>query len=99
MSGRPIKRTLRGAGPVVEDDELSRVHQCARRGTLCEGRSLAELEPTAPLAGNRAPGHRTALAEGDGLPSPARAPGRAEARTEDRHDDVEEESRVMNQEP
>ena len=68
-------------------------------GTLCEGRSLAELEPTAPLAGNRAPGYRTALAEGDGLPSPARAPGRAEARTEDRHDDVEEESRVMNQEP
>ena len=29
----------------------------------------------------------------------ARRPGRAEARTEDRHDDVEEESRVMNQEP
>ena len=92
-------RAVRGAGPVVEDDELSRVHQCARRGTLCEGRSLAALEPTAPLAGNRAPGHRTALAEGDGLPSPARAPGRAEARTEDRHDDVEEERRVMNQEP
>ena len=30
---------------------------------------------------------------------PARAPGRAEARTQDQHDDVEEESRVMNQEP
>ena len=98
--GRSLKpRAVRGAGPVVEDDELSGVHQCARRGTLCEGRSLAELEPTAPLAGNRAPGHRTALAEGDGLPSPARAPGRAEARPEDRHNDVEEESRVMNQEP
>ena len=46
-----------------------------------------------------APGHRTAPAEGDGLPPPAHAPCRAEARTEDRHDDVEEESRVMNQEP
>ena len=34
-------------GPVVEDDERSRVHQCARQGTLCEGRSLAALEPNA----------------------------------------------------
>ena len=90
---------VRGAGPVAEDDELSRVHQCARRRTLCEGRSLAELEPTPPLAGDRAPGHRTALAEGDGLPAPAHAPCRVEARTEDRHDDVEEASRVSNQEP
>ena len=62
---------VRRAGPVAEDDELSRVHQCARRGTLCEGRPLAELEPTSPLAGDRAPGHRTARAEGDGLPPPA----------------------------
>ena len=92
-------RAVRGAGPVAEDDELSRVHQCARRRTLCEGRSLAELEPTPPLAGDRAPGHRTALAEGDGLPAPAHAPCRVEARTEDRHDDVEEASRVSNQEP
>ena len=92
-------RAVWGAGPVAEADELSGVHQCARRGTLCEGRSLAELDPTASLAGNRAPGHRTAPAEGDGLPPLAHAPCRAEARTEDRHDDVEEESRVMNQEP
>ena len=92
-------RAVRGAGPVAEDDELSRVHQCARRGTLCEGRPLAELEPTPPLAGHRAPGHRTTSAEGDGLPSPAHAPYRVEARTEDQHDDVEEESRVSNQEP
>ena len=92
-------RVVRGAGPVAEDDELSRVHQCARRGTLCEGGSLAELEPTPPLAGNRAPGHRTTSAEGDGLPSPAHAPYRVEARTENQHDDVEEESRVSNQEP
>ena len=91
-------RAVRGAGPVAEDDELSRVHQCARRRTLCEGRSLAELEPTPPLAGDRAPGHRTTLAEGDGLPAPAHAPCRVEAR-EDRHDDVEDESRVSNQEP
>ena len=92
-------RAVRGAGPVAENDELSRVHQCARRGTLCEGRSLAELEPTPPLASDRAPGHRTALAEGDGLPPPTHAPYRAEATTEDRHGDVEEESCVMNQEP
>ena len=92
-------RGVRGAGPVAENDELSRVHQCARRGTLCEGRSLAELAPTPPLASDRAPGHRTALAEGDGLPPPAQAPCRAEATTEDRHGDVEEASCVMNQEP
>ena len=72
---------------------------CARRRTLCEGRSLAELEPTPPLAGDRAPGHRTALAEGDGLPPPAHAPCRAEARTEDRHGAVEDKSCVSNQEP
>ena len=87
-------RAVRRAGPVAEDDERSGVRQCARRGTLCEGRPLAELEPTPPLAGHRAPGHRTTAAEGDGLPPPAHAPCRAEARTEDRHDDVEEESRV-----
>ena len=85
MSGRPIKRTLR--------------RQCARRGTLREGRSLAELVPTSSLAGDRAPGHRTAPAQGDGLPAPAHAPCRVEARTEDRHNDVEDESRVINQEP
>ena len=50
-------------------------------------------------AGNRAPGHRTTSAEGDGLPSPAHAPYRVEARTEDQHDDVAEESRVSKQEP
>ena len=56
-------------------------------------------EEVTALAGDRAPGHRTALAEGDGLPAPAHAPCRVEARTEDRHDDVEEASRVSNQEP
>ena len=71
----------------------------ARRGALCEGRSLAELEPTAPLAGDRAPGYRTTFAEGDGLSSPAAASDRVAARPEDRHDDVEDESRVTNQEP
>ena len=30
-------RAVWGARPVAEDDELSGVHQCARRGTLCEG--------------------------------------------------------------
>ena len=88
-----------GTGPVAEDDQLSRVHQCARRGTLCQSRPLAELQSTPPLARDRAPRHRTPSAEGDGLPTPARAPGSLEARTEDRHDDVEEESCVSNQEP
>ena len=92
-------RAVRRAGPVAENDERSGVRQCARRGTLCEGRPLAELEPTPPLAGHRAPGHRTTAAEGDGLPPLAHAPCRVDARTEDRHDDVEEESRVSNQEP
>ena len=61
------------AGPVAEDDERPRVRQRARRGTLCERRSLAELEPTPPLAGDGAPGHRTTSAEGDGLPPPVQA--------------------------
>ena len=87
------------SGPLAEDDELSGVRQCARRGTLREGRSLAKLASTSPLAGDRALGHRTAPAQGDGIPAPAHAPCRVEARTEDRHDDVEEESRVVNQEP
>ena len=55
-------------GPVVQDDELSGVCQCGGRGTVREGRSLADLEPTPPLAGDGAPGHRTTSAEGDGLP-------------------------------
>ena len=45
-------------------------HQCACRRTLCEGRSLAELKPTPPLAGDRPPRDRAASAEGDGLSSP-----------------------------
>ena len=92
-------RAVRGAGSVAEDDELSRVGQCARRGALGEGRPLAEVEPTTPLAGHRAAGHRTAPAQGDGLPAPAHAPGRGEASTEDRDDDVEEESCVSHPEP
>ena len=92
-------RALRRSGPLAEDDELSGVRQCARRGTLREGRSLAKLASTSLLAGDRALGHRTAPAQGDGVPAPAHAPCRVEARTEDRHDDVEEESRVVNQEP
>ncbi len=90
---------VRSAGPVAEDDELSGVGQCAGRGTLREGRSLAELEPTPPLAGDRPPGHRTALTKGEGLPPPSHASGRIEARTEDRHDDVEEAGRVSHREP
>ena len=90
---------VRGAGPVAENDELSGVCQCAGRGTLREGRSLAELEPTPPLAGHRPPGHRTAPTKGEGLPPPSHASGRIEARTEDRHDDVEEAGRVSHREP
>ena len=92
-------RAVRGAGPIAEDDELSGVRQCARRGTLCEGRPLAELQPTPPLAGDRAPGYRAAPAEADGLPPPAPAPCRVEARAEDRHEAVDEGSSVTNQEP
>ena len=39
------------------------------------------------------------LAQGDGVPALAYAPCRVEARTQDRHDDVEEERRVIDQEP
>ena len=106
LDGRPGRdpdatstRAVRGAGPIAEDDELSGVRQCARRGTLCEGRPLAELQPTPPLAGDRAPGYRAAPADADGLPPPAQAPCRVEARAEDRHEAVDEGSSVTNQEP
>ena len=39
-------------------------------------RPLAELQPTAALAGDRALGYRAAAAEADGLPPPAHAPCR-----------------------
>ena len=75
-------RGVRGVGtvaeddelsPRAEDDELSGVCQCARRGTMRHGGVLAELAPTTPLAGDRAPGHRTASTQGQGLPPPAHA--------------------------
>lgn len=69
------------------------------RGTLREGGSLVELEPTPPLAGHRPPGHRTSPTKGEGLPSPSHASCRIEARTEDRHDDVKEADRISHREP
>ena len=87
-------RAVRGVGPIAEDDQLPGVGKCTRRGTLCQGRPLAELQPTPPLAGHRPPGHRAAVAEADGPPPPAHAPYRAEASTQDRHDDGEDESCV-----
>ena len=66
-------RGVRGVGTVAEDDELSGVCQCARRGTMRQGGVLAELAPTTPLADDRAPGHRTASTQGQGLPPPAHA--------------------------
>ena len=50
----PSSWPVRRAGPVAQDDERPRVCQRARRGTLCEGRPLAELESTPTLAGDRA---------------------------------------------
>ena len=79
----PSSWPVRRAGPVAQDDERPRVCQRARRGTLCEGRPLAELESTPTLAGDRAPGHRTTVAEGGGLPPSAQAPRRAKTRAED----------------
>ena len=43
---------VRGAGPIAEDDELSGVRQCARRGTLCE-RSTTGRTPANATAGWR----------------------------------------------
>ena len=86
--GRSLKTTncLESVNALVEE-------RCAKVD------SLAKLASTSPLAGDRAPGHRTAPAQGEGVPAPAYAPCRVAARTEDRHDDVEEESRVIDQEP
>ena len=43
------------------------------RGTVRQGGLLADLAPTTPLAGDRAPGHRTASTAGQGVPPPAHA--------------------------
>ena len=45
----------------------------AGRGTVRQGGLLADLAPTTPLAGDRAPGHRTASTAGQGVPPPAHA--------------------------
>ena len=81
--GRSLKTTngLESVNALVEE-------RCAKV------ESLAELEPTPALAGDRAPGHRTTAAEGGGVPPLAQAPGRVEASTEDRHDDGEKDSRL-----
>ena len=49
------------------------IEQCAYRGTLREGRSLEDFEPTPTLARDRAHRHRAAPPEGDGLPTPSKA--------------------------
>ena len=74
-----------GAGPVAEERrQLSRVHQCARRGSLCEGRDTGRTRANASagVATVALLDIEHALAEGDGLPPPTHAPYRAEATTE-----------------
>ena len=96
----PPPRAIQACWALAEDHERAGIRQCARRRTLCESRSLQNSESTAPLAGHCAPGHRTTVAEGDGLPSPSHASGRVEGRTEDRYHALREGSGVMsNQEP
>ena len=77
-STRPsITASTRGAsacmGRSFKTTGLSGFCQCPGRGTIRQGRSLADLEPTAPMAGDGAPGHRTPSAAGDGLPAPDQA--------------------------
>ena len=93
--GRTGPRRLCRAGPLVQDDQLSRVRRCAGRGTLCQSRPLEKLEPAPAVAGNGARRHRTAPPQGGGLPPPAAASRRIAAGTEDRKEDAEHEGRVM----
>ena len=66
-------RCLCCAGTLVQDDQLSRVHQCAGRGTLRQCRPLDELQPAPAVARDGARRHRTAPPEGGGLPPPSEA--------------------------
>ena len=68
-----VPAAARGARSLTKDDELHRVRQCAYRGTLREGRSLEDFEPTPTLARDRAHRHRAAPPEGDGRPTPSKA--------------------------
>ena len=90
----PSRRLCR-AGPLVQDDQLSRVRQCAGRGTLRPGRPVEELEPAPAVAGDGAHRHRTAPPQGRGLPPPSEAPRSLAAGTEDRKEDAEHEGSVM----
>jgi len=90
----PSRRLCR-AGPLVQDDQLSRVRQCAGRGTLRQGRPVEELEPAPAVAGDGAHRHRTAPPQGRGLPPPSEAPRSLAAGTEDRKEDAEHEGSVM----
>ena len=83
------------AGTLVQDDQLSRVRQCAGRGTLRQGRPVEELEPAPAVAGDGARRHRTAPPQGRGLPPPSEASRSIAAGTEDRKEDAEHEGRVM----
>ena len=90
----PTQRLCR-AGTLVQDDQLSRVRQCAGRGTLRQGRPVEELEPAPAVAGDGARRHRTAPPQGRGLPPPSEASRSIAAGTEDRKEDAEHEGRVM----
>ena len=90
----PTQRLCR-AGTLVQDDQLSRVRQCAGRGTLRQGRPVEELEPAPAVAGDGARRHRTAPPQGRGLPPPSEASRSIAAGTADRKEDAEHEGRVM----
>ncbi len=93
LQGELDDRNQSAAGSLAEGlAETLTLHRLGLYGVL--GRSLKTtngLESVNALVEERC--------AGDGLPPLAHAPCRVDARTEDRHDDVEEESRVSNQEP
>ena len=90
----PTRRLCR-AGTLVQDNQLSRVRQCAGRGTLRQSRPVDELEPAPAVAGDGARRHRTAPPQGGGLPPPSEASRSIAAGTEDRKEDPEHEGSVM----
>ena len=63
---------LPGGGAVANSTRAHGIrHRCGNWLLECEGRSLAELEPTPPLAGDRACRYRATPTESDGLSSPS----------------------------
>ena len=72
---------LSRTGPELQDHELSGIAERRDRATLCQSRSLEDLEPEASLDGSGVARHRTPTASHPRLPASDETASGAEART------------------